>query len=156
MDTNPRYPHYRVCLSERLEFTMKMSGGCYCGDLRFEISEQSKVKSQCHCRECQYISGGGPNYFMLVPNEAFKFTNGEPKSFSRPDIENPVTRSFCSNCGTHILTIRPGLDMAIVKAGTLDDPSEYGMPSAAIFTCDAQPFHNIPEDMPKFEKLPKR
>ncbi len=48
------------------------------------------------------------------------------------------------------------MDMAIIKAGTLDNPSDYGLPGAAIFTCDAQPFHHIPEGMPSFDKLPKR
>ena len=42
----------------------------------------------------------------------------------------------------------------IVKAGTLDDPALYGSTQSAIYTCDKQAFHTIPEGLPNFEKLP--
>jgi hypothetical protein len=67
-----------------------------------------------------------------------------------------VTREFCGECGTHLLTRRPGLAAAIVKVGTLDDPAVFGSPQMAIYTCDKQPFHAIPEGTPSFERLPPR
>ncbi len=44
----------------------------------------------------------------------------------------------------------------ILKVGTLDEPSQFGMPQMAIFTVDKQPFHQIPPGIPSFERLPKR
>ena len=87
------------------------------------------LKAQCHCRECQYISGGSPNMFMLMPAEGFRYTKGTPKQFKRSDLENAVTREFCAECGTHILTRRPGLPPVVLKIGTLDDPAQFGAPS---------------------------
>lgn len=133
---------------------MKLEGGCYCGEVRYVAEGDPMFKGQCHCRECQYISGGGPNFFMLMPAKGFSYTKGKPQQFSRKDIENAVTREFCPECGTHLVTLRAGLPAAIVKAGTLDDPSLYGLPQMAIYTCDKQEFHMIPEGMPSFEKLP--
>lgn len=135
---------------------MSMTGGCYCGAIRYDSTGAPVMKSQCHCRECQYISGGGPNYFMILPQEGFSYTAGTPNSFTRPDLDAPVTREFCPNCGTHILTRRPGLDMVILKVGTLDNPADYGGPDSAIHTLDMQPFHVIPEGLPSFEKRPPR
>ena len=86
------------------------------------------LKAQCHCRECQYISGGSPNMFMLMPAEGFHYTKGTPKQFTRSDLENAVTREFCAECGTHILTRRPGLPPVVLKIGTLDDPAQFGEP----------------------------
>lgn len=114
------------------------------------------MKRQCHCRERQYISGGGPNCFMILPRDGFAYTAGTPKSFTRSDLDSPVTREFCPGCGTHVLTRRPGLDMVILKVGTLDQPADYGGPQSAIYTLYAQPFHLIPEGMPSFEKMPLR
>ncbi len=51
---------------------------------------------------------------------------------------------------------RPGLPAAILKVGTLDDPALSGTPQMAIFTIDKQAFHQIPEGLPSFERLPKR
>jgi hypothetical protein len=135
---------------------MKFSGGCYCGALRYEFDGEPMFKGQCHCRECQYISGGSPNMFLLMPPDGFRYTKGEPKQFTRSDLENAVTREFCAECGTHLTTRRPGLPYVVLKAGTLDDPGLFGAPQMAIYTVDKQPFHQIPEGMPTFERLPQR
>jgi hypothetical protein len=135
---------------------MKLEGGCYCGQVRYVAEGDPMMKAQCHCRECQYISGGSPNMFMVMPVAGFSYTKGTPKQFSRNDLENAVTREFCAECGTHLTTLRPGLPAAILKVGTLDDPSLFGVPQMAIFTVDKQPFHQIPEGMRTFERMPKR
>src|SRR6218665_1758715 len=97
--------HERASKNGRGNF-MKLEGGCYCGKLRYEAEGKPLLKAQCHCRECQYISGGGPNLFMLMPPEGFRYTKGEPKQFRRADLDNAVKRDFCAECGTHILTRR--------------------------------------------------
>lgn len=101
------------------------------------------IKAQCHCRECQYITGGAPNMFMVMPLDGFKYVKGTPKSFTRSDLEKPVTREFCPDCGTHLVT-RPQRPVVVVKVGSLDDPRQYGGPQAAIYTIDKQPFHRFP------------
>ena len=79
---------------------------------------------------------------------------GAPKQFSRKDLEKPVTREFCAECGTHMVT-RPQRPIVVVKVGTLDNPAQI-KPQIAIYTVDKQPFHHIPEGMPSFERLPQR
>ena len=114
------------------------------------------MKAQCHCRECQYISGGAPNLFMLMPVAGFSYTKGTPKTFTRKDLDAAVTREFCAECGTHLATRRPGLPAVVLKIGTLDDPAQFGAPKMAIYTIDKQPFHQIAEGLPTFERLPQR
>lgn len=134
---------------------MKLEGGCYCKAVRYSTEGEAVFKGQCHCRECQYGSGGGANIIMAVPEGGFEYTDGEPKTFTRSDLENPVTREFCPDCGTQIVSRAPSLPgTVIVKVGTLDDPSQYGDPQVAIFTIDKQSFHHIPEGLPSFERTP--
>ena len=135
---------------------MKLEGGCYCGAVRYVSEGEPSLKAQCHCRECQYISGGSANMFLLMPPGGFHYTKGTPKTFSRSDLENAVTREFCAECGTHLTTRRPGLPAVILKVGTLDDPAQFGTPQMAIYTVDKQAFHHIPDGLPAFEGLPKR
>lgn len=132
---------------------MKLTGGCYCGAVRYEAEGDPMMKAQCHCRECQYISGGAPNIIVCMPLSGFSYSKGAPKAFTRSDIERPVTREFCANCGTALATKSPGFPAAIIKVGTLDDPSAVG-PDIALYTVDKQPFHHIPAGMPAFERLP--
>ncbi len=134
---------------------MELEGGCYCGNLRYKTTGDPMFKGQCHCRECQYIAGGSVNIVMAVPEAGFTYTKGAPKGFSRTDIENPVTREFCPDCGTHILARAPGLPGALMlKVGTLDDPSAFGDPQVAIFLVDKQSFHQVPEGVAAFERGP--
>ena len=133
---------------------MKLEGGCYCGALRYVAEGEPSLKAQCHCRECQYISGGSANMFLLMPPDGFRYTKGAPKTFSRSDLENPVTREFCADCGTHVATRPPGFPAVIVKVGTLDDPKQFAGPKLAIYTVDKQHFHEIPQGLPTFERLP--
>ena len=135
---------------------MITTGGCYCGAMRYEAEGKPKLRAQCHCRECQYFSGGGPNYFLLIPPENFRYTKGTPQRFTRSDIENAVTREFCAQCGTHLATRRQDMPEVILKAGTLDRPELFGQPQIAIFTIDRQPFHFIAEEMPAYERMPRR
>jgi hypothetical protein len=138
------------------DFSMKFEGGCYCRKIRYAAEGEPRLKAQCHCRECQYISGGAPNMFMLMAPQGFRYTSGEPRKFSRSDLESPVTREFCGECGTHLTTRRPGLPLVILKVGTLDNPSLFGTPQMAIYTVDKQPFHVIPDGLQTFERLPAR
>ncbi|MEJ0076998.1 MAG: GFA family protein [Alphaproteobacteria bacterium] len=135
---------------------MKLEGGCYCGAVRYIAEGEPAMQAQCHCRECQYISGGAPNMFMLMPAGGFTYAKGAPKQFTRSDLERAVTREFCPECGTHLVTRLPDLPLVVVKIGTLDDPGQFGGPKLAIYTVDKQPFHVIPDGLPAFERLPKR
>jgi hypothetical protein len=133
---------------------MTLEGGCYCGQVRYVVEAEPTMRAQCHCRECQYITGGGPNFFMVVPSAGVRYVEGEAKAFTRSDIERPVTREFCPNCGTHLMTRLPGRPMVVLKVGGLDDPSQFGGPQIAMYLVDKQPFHLVAEGLPTFERSP--
>jgi hypothetical protein len=114
---------------------MKIEGGCYCGAVRYRAEGDPLFKGQCHCRECQYISGGSPNVVMGMQEAGFAYTKGSPKAFRRSDLESPVTREFCPECGTHL-------------------PGVFGTPQVAIYTIEKQSFHHVPEGAAVFERTP--
>ena len=133
---------------------MNLEGGCYCGALRYEAGGDPMFQGQCHCRECQYVSGGSPNLLMAMPEASFKYTKGSPKQFQRADLETPVVREFCADCGTHILAKAPTVPGAVIlKVGTLDAPSAF-TPQMAIFLCDKQSFHSVPDGLATFDRTP--
>jgi len=134
---------------------MRFEGGCYCKSVRYVAEGEPMMKAQCHCRECQYVTGGSVNLFLAMPVAGFSYTKGTPKAFARSDLERPVTREFCPECGTHLVTRPQRLPAVIVKVGTMDDPSAFGGPDMAIYTIDKQSFHQIPEGLPCFGRLPR-
>lgn len=136
---------------------MKTEGGCYCGNVRYAIEGDFIFKGECCCRECQYISGGNTNVVVGVPEAVFSYTKGEPKTFTRADLESPVTREFCADCGTHLTTRAPGAPgVAIVKVGSLDEPALFDKPDRIIWASEMQPFHQLREGVPTFDGFPVR
>jgi len=134
---------------------MQIEGGCYCGAVRFHAEGDAVFKGQCHCRECQYFASGSPNMVLGMPEAGFAYTKGTARGFTRSDLESPVTREFCPECGTPILSRAPGLPgVVLLKVGALDDPALFGGPQVAIYTVDQQPFHCIPEGVARFERVP--
>ena len=136
---------------------MHVTGHCYCGALGYEAEGEPVFRGQCHCRECQYVSGGHPNLVLAMPVGGFRWTRGTPKGFRREDLDpaRAVTREFCAECGTHLVSRAPALPAAVMlKVGTLDDPSLFGGPQMIIFTIDKQAFHHVPPGVPAFERFP--
>jgi hypothetical protein len=132
---------------------MEVEGGCYCRATRYKAVGDPVMQLVCFCRECQIVSGGGPVVIFAMPEAGFEYTRGEAKSFTRSDLEAPVTREFCPECGTHLLTRAPGLPAVMLKVGGLDDPSVY-TPGMAIFVAEKQPYHTVPEGIPTFDGMP--
>jgi hypothetical protein len=92
---------------------------------------------------------------MGMPEPGFTYTQGSAKKYRRSDLDNAVTREFCADCGTHLLSRTPGLPGAVlIKVGTLDQPGVFDGPQMVIFTIDKQGFHHVPEGVPAFERLP--
>lgn len=132
-----------------------ITGGCLCGDLRYEAPAQPQFQSQCYCRECQYISGGHPNAILGLSATALRYTKGTPTSFERPGMNLPAVREFCGRCGTHILSRVPSFpDYVMVKVGTLDNPSIYKGSQSNAQLADAQRFHHIDHTVPGYPRWP--
>ena len=63
---------------------MKATGGCYCGALRYSIDGAAEAMLQCHCRECQYITGGNPNVAAVFALEDFRYISGTCLLYTSP------------------------------------------------------------------------
>ena len=133
---------------------MNIKGGCYCGSIRYEFEGDVTATFQCHCRECQYFTGGHASAAYVLPQDKFTFVKGNPARFCRSDLQEPIERLFCADCGTQLVAISPKRPSSfILKVGTTDDPENW-TPQFALFTCDKQPYQTLPDSVPSFEKRP--
>jgi len=129
-------------------------GGCLCRAIRYEVAAEPIAVMNCHCRDCQYASGGGFSTAVVVPRPAFTLLKGTPKSHATVgDTGKTVTRFFCSECGTPLFSAPPREAIWVVKAATLDDPSSLKM-TGALYVKSAQPWAHIDPTLPAFEGMP--
>ncbi|HEV2362830.1 MAG TPA: GFA family protein [Caulobacteraceae bacterium] len=132
-------------------------GGCLCGAVRYAFEGAPVFQVACHCRDCQYASGGGPALIAVVPKPAFRITRGQPRTYwSKGDSGADVGRSFCPECGAPVFSEPKAIgEIVAVKVGSLDDPSAF-RPQADIWMKSAQPWHQPHEGAAQFETAPPR
>lgn len=129
------------------------SGGCVCGAVRYECSGGPIAMFKCHCRDCQYVSGGAYSAVVYIPLERFKITKGALHHYSTPsEAMGQNKRGFCPDCGSRISGGETELGIGVLAA-SLDDPSLF-RPQMDIFVSDVQHWDVLESTLPKFEKYP--
>jgi hypothetical protein len=133
--------------------TQKLTGGCACGSIRYECSEEPLLQLICHCRDCQHASGSAYAAVLLVPSDRLKFTGAEPKYHAvKADSGRTMRRGFCGECGSPVSARRPETPLIeFLCAASLDDPSKFS-PSCEVWVSRADPWHHLHPHTQKFEQ----
>jgi len=132
----------------------KIVGGCMCGAVRYESAADAVMQASCYCRDCQKSTGSAFAPVLLVPKDAFKLTKGELKHYEvKGDSGGKVSRTFCSDCGSPIMSVLDAMPFIAVKAGSLDEPGQF-KPTASIFVASAPVWAPHFEGVQKFERNP--
>src|SRR5262245_28110904 len=53
-----------------------LSGSCFCGEVKFEVTGTPAAMGYCHCESCRHWSAGPVNAFTLWKPESLKVTRG--------------------------------------------------------------------------------
>lgn len=132
----------------------EFTGGCRCGQVRYTCTAEPMFTGHCHCRDCQYASGGAYSTIVGVPSVAVNLSGALSGHTVDTDSGNQVTRRFCPTCGSPILSeLSANPAMTVLKAASLDDPS-WLQPAMHIWTVSGQPWAETSPSAPKFDKNP--
>ncbi|MBV9989654.1 MAG: GFA family protein [Alphaproteobacteria bacterium] len=124
--------------------------------MRYEVSAEPMAVMNCHCRACQYASGGGYTTAVVVLRGTLTVTKGAPKAYaSTGDSGGKVMRMFCGECGSPLFSEPESGPFQVVKAASMDDPGKLVV-GGALYTSEAQPWAHIDPDKMRFEKMPPR
>jgi hypothetical protein len=121
----------------------KLDGRCLCGAVTYSSDADPAFAAICHCKNCQTaqleVTGDTLSSFATVGEDSGRETE----------------RQFCSACGSPILSLSAAMpDVAIVKAGTLDDTS-WIEPQLEVWGSSAQPWVEPVEGRPRMERGPQ-
>lgn len=107
----------------------------------------------CHCRDCQHVSGSAYAAVVYFAKGSFALTKGELRHhFTESMAMGQNKRGFCVECGTRITGAETDRGVG-VAASSLDDPTIY-RPQFDIQVADAQPWDNLDPAIPKFDRYP--
>jgi len=131
------------------------TGGCACGAIRYEVSDEPMVMVDCQCRHCQQRSGTGHGSYLTFPSmKNVKLVGKATEWGLAGDSGNIKTHAFCPTCGTPVyLTFAAMPEFFTIHAASLDDPSSF-KPQIVTYTTSAQAWDHVDPKTPKFEKMP--
>lgn len=137
--------------------TTPLTGGCVCGDIRYQCTASPSLMANCHCRDCQRITGGPYAPIVVVLLEAFRVTIGSLKRFATTRLNGRQNlRGFCARCGSHLTVGEdPARNAVGILASTFDDPSWF-KPAMDIFISDAPSWVLLDAGIPKHQQYAPR
>ena len=124
-----------------------LSGGCYCGAIRYQAQGPASSQSLCHCAMCQGTTGAPCVAWFTVPRAQFQLISGNPTQFRS---SNHATRSFCPACGTQLTFADDALpDEIDITTCSLDDAG-LAPPKRHLHTQSQVPWLKISDGLPAF------
>lgn len=128
-----------------------MKGSCWCGAVRFEISEPFERVTFCHCTSCKRISGGVGTANGRARTETIAVTEGrELLTTYQPDEGSAKT--FCSRCGSNLFGGGwPDSERASVRITAIDEGLEQ-KPDAHTYVRSVADWETLPDDgLPRYD-----
>lgn len=100
-----------------------ITGGCYCGEVRFRAGGPPLYQANCHCANCRRAAGAQSVAWITVKRSEFAWEKGEPKRYQ---TETGAYRIFCDSCGTSMTYENDDRPSEIdITTGSLDDPERF-------------------------------
>ena len=125
--------------------TIRLTGGCQCGAVRYALSSKPAAPGICHCRMCQKAGGGPFMAFARVPESDVTWTRGTLSTFQS---SSAATRGFCSACGSVLFWDPIGRDITSVAMGAFEKPTDTRL-AIHIFVADKGDYYDIADGLPQ-------
>ena len=120
--------------------TILITGGCYCGKVRYKVTRKPIYQANCHCGNCRRAIAAQSVAWITVGRSDFEFEMGNPKRYR---TDTGAWRTFCDSCGTSITyesDMRP--DEIDITTGSLDRPEDFP-PTEEIFPEEKLPWVDL-------------
>jgi len=124
-----------------------LTGGCGCGQVRYELTNNPLFVHCCHCTWCQRESGSAFALNALIETTEVNITAGQPVLVKTPSESGQgQLMARCPDCQLALWSHYGGRNTLIsfIRVGTLDHP-DLAPPDIHIYTRSQQPWLSIPE-----------
>lgn len=103
-----------------------LTGGCQCGEVRYEVRGKPVDLYVCHCGECRKQSSSAFGISVIVRAADLRLLSGTPKIWSRgATVAGSLDCAFCPTCGSRIYHGNSDSGETVsIKGGSLDTPPD--------------------------------
>ena len=129
-----------------------MTGGCFCGAVRYRLLSTPYDTGWCHCRICRRISGAPAQVFTTLPRADLVIEQGVD-AIGTIRTTSFGERRFCTRCGTPLtIAVDHQPDEIDITAASLDVPDVVA-PSFHIYYADRIAWASAGDDLPRHDRL---
>jgi hypothetical protein len=140
-------------MSSNTQDAVTATGGCLCGEVRYEIRGPLRHIINCHCSKCRRFHGHIGAYTSVRREHLALVRQDGLKWFRSVTDETPnVHRGFCRECGASLFWDARGSGANIaVAAGSLDAPA--GLKTIGhVWVSQKAEYYDITDGLPQFEQ----
>lgn len=131
--------------------TMRHTGGCLCGAVRYAVDGPMRDALACHCTTCRKQSG---HFIAATAAARADLTIEGADRLTWFSATPGFRRGFCSICGSHLFWDRDGSPDMSIFAGSLDGPTGIRV-SAHIFVAEKGDYYEIGDGAPQHATWPE-
>lgn len=133
--------------------TRKLSGGCCCGEVQFEVNDDFKHFFFCHCEQCRKLTGGAHAANLFTQTDNIKWFKGEDQMVRYVHPDRAFVKAFCRICGSGLPYVNKSGKFLIVPAGSLNQEPTKAV-DARIFISEQADWHKHGLEATTFEGFP--
>jgi hypothetical protein len=129
--------------------TPELSGGCWCGAVRYRVADEFKYAINCHCSRCRAATGSAFKPFAGIERDKLEVLTSDDALLVIGGEDLNDTR--CGTCGSLLFSVvREGAYVHVAMGSLSDAPSIQ--PTAHIFVGSKAPWFQIDDDLPQFDE----
>jgi hypothetical protein len=129
----------------------KLTGKCLCGAITYEVDDAFSYAMNCHCSNCRRATGAAFKPLAGIQRDRLKIITGNDRMMIFGEECAHDVR--CGTCGSLLYSVvRDGIYVHIAMGTLTGEPSIR--PSAHIFVGSKAIWHEITDDLPRFNEFP--
>ncbi len=130
---------------------MNITGGCFCGEVKYQVTGKLKDARSCHCSRCRKAFSAQACAYALVEPGTFSWVQGEGLLTSY-DSEPGFGLRFCSRCGSTLCGTYEG-EVHGVTLGCVDGDPEVEI-GYHLFVGSKAAWEVMPSNVTTFDEGP--
>ena len=132
---------------------MKLTGECFCGEVKYELCGKLRDARSCHCSRCRKAFSAQASAYALVDHSEFQWISGADLLTSYVG-EHGFGLQFCKKCGSTLCGVYQGEVHGVTLGCLNEDPDiEIGR---HIFVDSKAAWEVIPEGVLQYAEHPPK
>lgn len=131
---------------------MRLTGGCFCGQVRYRIDAPLGPGRSCHCSRCRKAFSGSGSAYAEIQSGSLSWVSGAD-NLTQFESTRGWGLSFCRSCGTTLCGTHNG-EVHGVALGTVDGDPGVQI-EMHIFVGSKAPWDHIGGSAPQFAEFPQ-